>query len=327
MEQELIIDRLSSGGLITNYFCTSRCRHCLYRSSPSWPKDYIADQTARNNFAVIRELGCEMIHIGGGEPLLNPDRLYRVLEIAVEEEIGIEYVETNSSWYKNNDSAVEILENLYSRGIRNLLVSISPMHNEFIPFHKVKGVIKACRQVGMSIFPWIREFYPELDSFNDRRTHSLEEYQDAFGSDYILKLPQRYWIANGGRALEMLAPFKSQKSINTIADENAACLELSETGHFHLDLFGNYIPGLCTGLSIKREDLGAPLDKNDYPIITTLYNDGIGGLVEYAQSHYDIEPTRLTYGHRCELCYEIRRCMVMDKGIDSHELQPTDHYC
>lgn len=35
------IDRLQSGGVITNYTCTSRCAHCLYGCSPGWPKEYM----------------------------------------------------------------------------------------------------------------------------------------------------------------------------------------------------------------------------------------------------------------------------------------------
>jgi hypothetical protein len=36
------------------------------------------------------------VHIGGGEPLLKPDQLGRVLEIADETGIRVDYVETNS---------------------------------------------------------------------------------------------------------------------------------------------------------------------------------------------------------------------------------------
>ena len=94
----LHISYLQSGGLITNYYCTSRCRHCLYGCSPSWPKEYIDKDTARMNFKKIKSLNCFSVHIGGGEPFLKADLLESVLEAASEEGIGIEYIETNSSW-------------------------------------------------------------------------------------------------------------------------------------------------------------------------------------------------------------------------------------
>ena len=90
------IKRLSSGGLITNYFCTSTCRHCLYNCSPEWPKDYISKDTARKNFQKIKSLGCHAVHIGGGEPLLRPDKLVSVLDVAAEVGIVVKPVSPKS---------------------------------------------------------------------------------------------------------------------------------------------------------------------------------------------------------------------------------------
>ena len=281
---------------------------------------------AKDNCKTIRSLGCKSVHIGGGEPLLKPDRLFRVLEIAGETGVAIDYVETNSSWYKDLQSAYTVLENLMVRGVLTLLVSMSPFHNEFIPFYKVKGVIAACREVGMGIFPWIRDFYPELDSKNDRRTHTIEEYLESFGQSYLQELPQRYWISNGGRALETFSSFRTQRPLSEIVAESGPCTELAAASHFHLDLFGNYIPGLCAGLAIDRDDLGVVLQKDNYPILTALYADGIAGLLKLAQNDYDFKPKHATYGSKCELCYEIRHYLVIQKKVETHELQPMEHY-
>ena len=94
---EFAINRLRSGGLITNYFCTSRCKHCLYNCSPEWSKRYIETETARKNLEAVRSLGCRSVHIGGGEPLLRSEKLARVLEIAAEIGVSMKYVETNAS--------------------------------------------------------------------------------------------------------------------------------------------------------------------------------------------------------------------------------------
>jgi len=115
------------------------------------------------------------MHIGGGEPLLNPDGVASVLQTAQEVGMGIEYVETNSSWYRDHEQACHFLGHLRNAGLSTLLVSISPLHNEYIPFAKVKGVIKACQQSGISVFPWISEFAADLDIFDERQKHSLEE--------------------------------------------------------------------------------------------------------------------------------------------------------
>ncbi len=106
---EFNIKNLRSGGLITNYFCTSSCKHCLYKCSPHWEKRYIERDTVKKNLMSIRALGCRSVHIGGGEPLLRPDKLGTVLEVASEIGISVEYVETNSSWFQDIDSAKDLL--------------------------------------------------------------------------------------------------------------------------------------------------------------------------------------------------------------------------
>jgi hypothetical protein len=327
MPSKLSISRLVSGGLITNYYCSSACRHCLYRCSPQWPKAYISPGRARETLQTVRRLGCRSVHIGGGEPLLNPDGAAAVLEVANQVGVHVEYIETNSSWYRTHGTACALLYRLAGHGLSTLLVSISPFHNERIPFYKVKGVIAACRQTGISVFPWVSDFVADISAFDDRQTHSMEEYQQLFGEDYLEKLPSRYWISPGGRALDTFGRFATQKPISRLAAEGSrGCSELTEVGHFHIDLYGNYVPGLCAGLSIREEDLGRPLNPEAYPIISRLFSKGIGAFVSHAAELYNFVASRAAYGSKCELCYEIRRFLVVEKGVNSKELQPQGHY-
>ena len=325
---QFIIPRLTSGGLITNYFCTSRCKHCLYNCSPNWEKIYIDPQTAEKNLRSIRKLGCSAVHIGGGEPLLRPDALGRILEIATTAGVAVEYVETNSAWFRDPASAIATLARLRTQGLQTLLISISPFHNEYTPFSRVKGVIDAARQTGIGIFPWISEFIADLSELDAGSTHPLAEFEDLFGRDYVTRLPQRYWIHMGGRALGTFRPYLAVKSAQQILDENAGSCsaELSDTGHFHLDLFGNYIPGLCAGLSIKREDLGKPLRTKKYPVLTTLFEKGIRGVFNQAQDAFDYSPASAGYINKCDLCTEIRTFLVHHNFGSPAELNPKEFY-
>ena len=97
MFPKLKIGRLVSGGIITNYFCTSACRHCLYNCSPRWEKHYISVEAAEENFRTVKSLGCSAVHIGGGEPMLRPEELGVVLDAARRAGVSIDYVETNST--------------------------------------------------------------------------------------------------------------------------------------------------------------------------------------------------------------------------------------
>lgn len=325
---EFKIQRLVSGGLITNYFCVSRCRHCLYNCSPNWEKNYITPRTAEENLRTIRRLGCSTVHIGGGEPLLRPEALGDILEIAARFGVTVEYVETNSAWFKDSDSAKDTLLKLRKRGLQTLLVSISPFHNEYIPFSKVKGVIEAARSAGIGIFPWVSDFIAEISELDAAGTHSLADFEVRFGRDYMIRLLQRYWIHMGGRALETYRPYFAEKTARQILDENtgSCATELLSTGHFHLDLFGNYIPGLCSGLSIEREHLGKVLPAEKYPVLSTLFHKGICGLFEMAEAEFNYTPAKACYINKCDLCTEIRTFLVHNNFGTFAELSPKEFY-
>jgi hypothetical protein len=321
----LNIRHLSSGGLITNYHCTSRCGHCLYCCSPRRNRRYIDAATTRQNLDTIRRLGCQAVHVGGGEPFLNPEGLLRVVTIAREAGVRIEYVETNSSWYRGQDSATTLLRELKEQGLSALLISISPFHNEHIPFQPVKAVIEACRMTGLAAFPWVSGFYKELDALDPRIPHRLEEYEARFGVDYLKRIPARYWIHLGGRAVNtfagVLPTFESAAILNR---DRRGCRELQDASHFHLDLFGHYIPGLCAGLAIQVDDLGSPLNPGKYPLLAQLHESGLNGLWAVAREH-GFQPAG-TYLSKCHLCQDIRRYLVMDRELSFTELAPRGFY-
>ncbi len=324
--KELIIDELTSGGLITNYYCTSRCKHCLYACSPAWRRRYIDNETTRKNLLKIKELNCHSIHVGGGEPFLNIRGLEKVIEIANQLGINIEYVETNSFWYREMSHACEILISLKEKGLSTLLVSISPFHNEYIPLRKVKGVIEACKNTGIQVFPWISEFFSEIEVLGDDTIHKLSEYEKKYGQGYLKSIPSRYWIHFGGRAVKTFSRILGTRPLDIILqEEGKGCTELLQVSHFHVDLFGNYIPGLCAGLAIHRDDLGLPVSEEKYPFLRVLFDRGIPGLYEVATKQYSFTPSP-EYMCKCHLCLDIRQYLVTKRGIRSPDLEPRQFY-
>lgn len=319
------IPSLQSGGLIVNYRCSSACGHCLYAAGPKREAGYIQPDPARQALERVRELGCHAVHVGGGEPFLDPDGLRQVLGAAEAAGVAVEYVETNASWFKGPDQADETLTRLRDAGLSCLLVSISQFHNASIPFRKTRGVMESCRRVGLGVFPWVASFIPEIAAFPEDKPHALEEYEARYGKDYVPGLARRYGLTLGGRALETFAPYMPRRPVTELVRESP-CGRLTETSHFHVDLFGNYVPGLCAGLSVRLGDLGRPLDEERYPVLNRLYGEGIGGLLEWARAQHRFTAAPGGYVSACQLCTAIRRFLVKDRGVVSHELEPAGFY-
>jgi hypothetical protein len=324
---ELTISRLASGGVITNYHCVSACGHCLYNCGPTRAKDYLDSATAAPVFRRIAELGCRAVHIGGGEPLLAPSKLAAVLEAAEQAGVAIEYVETSSAWFVDPDQADDVLTGLNAAGLETLLVSISPFHNARIPFAKVRGVIEASRRTGLQVFPWVNAFVRDLDRLGADRPHAMAEFEAAFGPDYLKRIPERYWIHLGGRALKTFRTVLPSHGIETILERSplSCARALSDTSHFHIDLYGHYIPGLCAGLAIAMEDLGRPLREGKYPLIDALAADGIRGLYALARDRCGFAPRQETYLNHCDLCTDIRS-FLHGRRQGLNELAPAGFY-
>jgi hypothetical protein len=325
---EFIIKHLASGGVITNYNCTSHCGHCLYNCGAHRPRDYLEAAMAGKIFRSIIRHGCRSVHIGGGEPLLQPQNLQTVLEAALAAGMGIDYVETSSAWFVDGEKAQSLLQPLKRAGLRTLLVSISPFHNAAIPYARVMGVIDACRQIGIQVFPWVNGFVRDLRRLDIRRTHAMAEYEAACGPDYLKRIPDRYWIHLGGRALETFRSVFTQHPLEHILQNSpSSCSRaLADTGHFHIDLYGNYVPGLCSGLAVAMEDLGGPLSSTDYPLLHRLATDGIRGLFRTAVQDHGFAPQRGAYLNHCDVCNEIRCALFHENPGRFRELAPDGYY-
>jgi hypothetical protein len=320
----LRIPPLFSGGVIVTYGCTSRCRHCLVASSPRRERRYMDGAAARSAFRTVREGGCTAVHIGGGEPFLDVEALKAVLAAARAEGVSIDYIETNSSWFHGEASAVRLLGELKRLGAGTLLVSISPFHTEYVPFSRVKGVVAACRRAGVSVFPWVEGFLPDLARMDGEKTHTLEEMALVFGEGYRGEIPGRYWIHWGGRAVLSYRDLLPLRPAGEVSD-GPGCREITDTTHFHVDLDGAYIPGLCSGFAIDGTDIGAPLPKDRYPLLSMLHAAGPGTLLAWAVKEHEFVPAA-GYVNKCHLCLEIRRHLRCRPDASFPELAPAGFY-
>jgi hypothetical protein len=318
------IDRLQSGGLIVNYRCPASCAHCLYACGPARSPDYMTPAMAAQLAGRLIELGCAIVHIGGGEPLLDREGLCGVLDALRAGGVDVCYVETNCFWAASERQARQVVAQLQEHGLGRLLVSIDPFHNETIPFQRVLTAMKAAQAEGMGVIPWRMEFAEDIQRLDPARPHGLEEYARVFGSDYGMQAFNRYGLTFGGRAAIRFRDRLGKMPASRIAGQPSPCRRLAETTHFHIDQGGRYIPGLCTGFAIPVSSLGRPLI--EYPLIDLLYRGGIGALRDLAVSSFGYKDRADGYCGACDLCLDIRRHIVRTAREAPPELGPAGFY-
>jgi hypothetical protein len=326
------IPPLSSGGLILSYQCSNQCQHCLYASSPSW-RDWISEADAGRILSSIQKHSQYLtgIHLAGGEPMLKPDLVISVIKKAVELDLPIDYVETNAFWCWNDEKTWSVFQRLKEAGLRAVLVSCSPFHLEFIPMEKVQRAIHVGRKVFGSngVLIYTSYFYQQLQQLAPKQTLPLEDYIEAVGSERAsLAFSTEYGLIPNGRAATRLHHLFQHYDVSHFSGETCKC-ELSSPHHIHIDLYGNYIAGLCGGITIgdgyNLDQLYCGVDLSTKPVLRRLVEGGVDALYRWAVEEYDFKADPEGYIAKCHLCLDIRRYLI---GIhaDFEELAPKAYY-
>jgi len=318
------IGELWGGGLVLGYRCPSRCRHCLYGCGPHRNDGEPPDTASLER---ILDLLAERapraaLHIGGGEPFLNVDRLEHAISGMRKRGLGLEYVETNASWVRDVAHGEQVLARLAEAGLSQVLISLSPFHAEFVPPAKTTALIRAASSALPSgAFIWIPAFLAELQEVPAEQRMDLDALLAREGDAYARALAARYSLVPAGRAGRYLHKHGARFAWSHLLDR-APCRErLADTTHFHVDGEGRYVPGLCAGIGVPLSEVPGELALERYPVLDALVSHGLRGLVEMARKA-GFEP-QATYSSPCDLCCDARRTLFA-QGYP--ELGPSGFY-
>jgi len=314
--------------MIANYRCPAACGHCLYGCSPTAQPGYMDENTAGRLCEGLRHMGCRGLHIGGGEPFLDTEGLAGLVRAIRESGLRLDYIETNAAWITGDDARNrEILSDITDAGGGCVMVSADPFHVGFIPFWKPRKLRRLLRDMGIPHFIWQERYWPLLERLDPDKTYDGQALTRAFGYDIQHKcavegFDLEYGMRFHGRALNLLRKYGGKK---TIEAPSRPCPELRNTDHFHVDFLGRYIPPGCTGMGILLEDAGKELGPANYPVLSRLLAQGLGGLLSYARElGYRLDPGG--YVSKCELCFDIRKYLISIDGKGHPDLTPALFY-
>lgn len=326
------IPPLSSGGLILSYQCSNQCQHCLYASSPSW-RDWITEKDAERILSGVKKHSHFLtgIHIAGGEPMLKPDLVISAVQKAVALNIPIDYVETNAFWCWNDEKTMSVYKRLKEAGLRAVLVSCSPFHLEFVPMDRIRRAVDMGRKVfgPQGILVYTSYFYQQLEVLAPKQTLPLEDYIEAIGSERAaLAFSTEYALIPNGRVATKLNYLYQHYDVSYFSGETCN-RELSSPHHIHIDLYGNYIAGLCGGITLGNgfdlDQLYRGIDLGAKPVLRRLVEGGVDALYHWAVEEYDFKADPEGYIAKCHLCLDIRRYLV-GTNTDFEELAPKAYY-
>jgi hypothetical protein len=329
---ELKIPPFTSGGLMLSYQCSNSCRHCIYASSPRW-NDWMNEQDLKHYLDQIRKYAPNQlgIHLAGGEPFLNFDLTLQAVELSIEYGVPLQYVETNAYWCEDDDLTAYLFNLLRESGLPAILISVSPFHNEFIPFERTNRAINIAREIygPYNVLIYTSYFYAQLQDYNPQVKIPFNRYLNTIGHEKAAQaFIEHYGLIPSGRAASRLN-FLYQKQPATAFFNHNCLAEFTNPEHIHIDPYGNYITSFCAGISLgdahRLDEIFEGISFQERPLLEILATSGVEGLLKLAQDQFDFRPSPEGYIAKCHLCQDIRSHIVQLTD-QFYELTPLEFY-
>jgi hypothetical protein len=317
----------SFAGLILTYWCNAACRSCYLCCGPPQRREEMSPADALSywrSLAAASPHGCR-IHLSGGEPFGDWGRLIEVCRAAAGEGLGpLDKVETNAFWATDAAVVADRMRALDACGMRKLVISADPYHQQFVPIERCRLAARVAEQVlgGARVQVRWRDWLADgqdTDALGEPRRTELFARYAAAGRDRL-----------NGRAAQHLAANLPFRPVGEFAD-NPCRQSLLRSRHVHVDAAGRVIPGTCAGIVLGQAKAQSVAEvwrrlADEHaarPIVGTLAERGPVGLLDEAVGHGFLPGQG--YASKCHLCWDIRRWLVAG-GLHLDELQPAWMY-
>ncbi|GAB4567678.1 MAG: radical SAM protein [Anaerolineae bacterium] len=262
------------------------------------------------------------LHLTGGEPFMNYDRLVRVTRLAREIGIPSLFVETNAAWCVDDRTTREKLVGLREAGLDGILISANPFTLEEVPFERTERAARVALEVfpAHNVIVYQSVFFEQFRRMGLKGTMPLDEYLATAGETlYYMEL-----FASGRVPYALGLLFRRSPASRFFGQSCRA--ELLRDWHVHVDNEGNLMPGFCGGISLgdaRRLDqlLEQGVDLTTRPVLRALLTD-LRELYDLGLAH-GYQPLD-GYVSKCHLCMDVRRHLALTGMFE--ELAPRELY-
>jgi organic radical activating enzyme len=286
--------------MVTNQ-CPLQCAHCGPRSGP-WAKGSadIEMVTAALDEAQARR--CQIVNFTGGEPFILGNKLAEMVQAATDRGLFTR-VTTGAYWSRTPKAAERSLQPLQAAGLRQLFISCSDQHREFVPMQNVLEATRAARNYKIDVYLALGTSKTSRTSFR-----SVTEAFIAAGEDvpFMADSP----LIPFGRAQENISP--DSLHLQPVGNFAGPCSSMAEhptiraTGRVTgcAVTFGDECSALSFG-DISRESLSDAIDRMDSsPLAAWIHNVGVVELKNLIEANSSLRFAD-HYVNICHLCGEI----------------------
>jgi MoaA/NifB/PqqE/SkfB family radical SAM enzyme len=283
--------------MLTNQ-CPLRCAHCGPRSGPG-ERGALGLELIISTLDEARERLCRVVNFSGGEPFILGDSLIDFVKAAAERSM-IPRITTGAYWSNSAAAAKRRLEPLVAAGLRQLVVSSSDAHREFVPMGNVIEAARAARHYGI-------ELYLALGTSKTSKTCSrtIREAFEAAGESppWLYESPYIPF----GRASDQVPA--AELILQPVEKFAGACPSLTVNPTIHADgnvtgcavVFGRECPPLTYG-NVHDTSLGEILDlMNSDPLAAWIHKIGVVELKQFIEDNSSIRFDE-HYVNICHLC-------------------------
>jgi len=303
---------ITSLGLHITDRCNAKCLHCAFACGPNF-RGHMRVEEARHYLVDAKALDAEIVCITGGEPMLYPNSVRRIISECVRLSFPEIWLFTNAFWAHCTSKAHATVEKLRSLGLTKMFTSIDFFHQGYIPIESVRNMVEASVKSSLEVCVDAR-FIGQADEEKefDSATRSHLKFLGDFLSKVEVTKAQPMFI---GRAPESLAKQVKMKSLREILNdrcpgawaggtlESPLGVDVDELG------FATICPGLSIGnarqASFRKIVEKYDYDYHNYAVIAALYDYGAKGLMNLA-SEKGFAPKE-AYVSACHFCYEVRK--------------------
>lgn len=305
--------------MLTNQ-CPLRCAHCGPRSGPK-EKGALDLETVTQALDEARTRSCLMVNFSGGEPFILGQFLTDCVRAAAAREF-LPRITTGAYWSATETMSARRLDPLAEAGLRQLFISCSDAHSEFVPFSNIIKATVAARQRDI-------EVYLTVGTSQTSRTtpHSVYQSFEAAGvsTPWLLNSP----IIPYGRAEENMPA--AELLMQPVENFAGPCASMTEHPTIQADgrVTGCAVvfAGACARLAygnVHEEPLGAALDRMNTDMLAAwIHRVGVVELKQLIEANTPlIFPDR--YVNICHLCGDLLSHPQVLSFLASSGFGPSD---